>query len=87
MIELYDVNDLNITSNVSFDGVLKTFFVSSVIIMTIIILTSLIVWMIGTKVKSEKAIKFGVKSSIISIVMQIILLIIPILINFANSKF
>jgi len=87
MIELYDVNDINIGSNLSFDSMFKNAFMFAVIVMAISIIVSLIVWFIGARIKSEKAIKFGIKSFIVAATMQLILLVIPIIINFTKSKF
>lgn len=87
MIELYDVNDINLGSNLSFDSLFKNAFMFAVIIIAISIVISLVIWLIGARIKSEKAIKFGIKSFIIAATMQIILLAIPIVINFTNSKF
>lgn len=87
MIELYDVNDINIGSNLSFDSMFKNAFMFAVIIMAISIIVSLLVWFIGARIKSEKAIKFGIKSFIVSATMQLILLAIPIIINFTKSNF
>lgn len=87
MIELYDVNDISIGTNLSFDSIFQNAFIFAVIIMAISIFISLVVWFIGARIKSEKAIKFGIKSFIIAATMQIILLAIPIIINFTKSKF
>ena len=85
MIKLYDVNDISIGAN--FNLIFQKAFIFAVIIMAISIFISLVVWFIGARIKSENAIKFGIKSFIIAVSMQTILLAIPIIINFTNSKF
>lgn len=87
MIELYNVNDINMGANLSFDSMFKNAFIFAVIIISISIFISLVVWFIGARIKSEKTIKFGIKSFIIATSMQMIILAIPIIINFTNSKF
>lgn len=87
MIELYDVNDINIGANLSFDLIFQKTFMFAIIIIDISILISLVIWFIGARIKSENAIKFGIKSFIIATLVQAILLAIPIIINFTNNKF
>lgn len=87
MIELYDVNDISIGTNLSFDSIFQNAFIFAIVIIAISILISLVVWFIGARIKSENVIKFGIKSFIIATSMQTILLAIPIIINFTNSKF
>ena len=55
-------------------------FIFLVILITIWIFISLIIWFIGAKIKSEKTIKFGVKNFMISIGVQIFILLIPFLV-------
>ena len=52
------------------------------IILTIWIFVSLTIWVFGAKIKSEKTIKLGVKSFIMSIGIQIGVLAIPVLVVF-----
>lgn len=87
MIELYDVNDINIGANLSFDLIFQKAFMFAIIIIAISIFISLVIWFIGAMIKSENAIKFGIKSCIIATMVQAILLAIPIIINFTNNKF
>lgn len=87
MIELYNVNDINMGNNLSFDSMFKNAFLFAVIIISISIFISLVVWFVGARIKSERAIKFGITSFIIATSMQTIILAIPIIINFTNSKY
>lgn len=87
MIELYNVNDINLMNNNLFGEITgKIFFISSIVFIIFIIL-SLIIWRVGTSIKSEKVIKIGIKSFIILIIMQIFIMLVPILINFARNSF
>lgn len=56
MIELYDVNDINFSSSLSFDSMLKNSFSFAIIMLAIFIVISLIIWLVGAKIKSENAI-------------------------------
>lgn len=64
-----------------FQNIMKIGFTISVILLTIWIISSLLIWLFGAKKKSEKAIKFGIKNFIISLVLIIIILAIPISFN------
>ncbi len=87
MIELYDINDINLINKNLFQNITgEIFFISNVVFIVFIIL-SLIIWKIGTMIKSEKTIKFGIKSFFISIVMESLIMLVPILINFARNNF
>lgn len=87
MVTLYDVKDINVIGNNSFNDVAKKIFFITFVSFTMIIVLSLIIWKIGITIRSEKAVKFGIKSFVISMIVQIFIMIIPILINFARSNF
>ena len=79
MIEPYN---LETNSNINlrkYDG--ESFFFT-VIFITICIFANLIIWRVGSHIKSEKAIKFGVKNFIICIFILVFILAIPLIIAF-----
>lgn len=84
---LYDIGDINLINSNSFNDITKTIFFITFASFTVLIVLSLIVWKIGIIIKSEKTIKFGIKSFAISIIVQLFIMLIPILINFARNNF
>lgn len=81
MIPIYNVNDLTGGLDIMFQNVMRIGFTITIILLTIWIILSLLVWLFGAKKKSEKAIKFGIKNFIISVVLVIIVLVTPMLFN------
>ena len=68
----------------SINKIMKITFEFSTTLLTIILITSLILWLIGVKIKSEKAIKMGIRMSITFLVAEILLIGLVLLI--ANFK-
>ena len=64
--------------------IMKTTFEFSTTLLTVILITSLILWLIGVRIKSEKAIKMGIRMSITFLVAEILLIGLVLLI--ANFK-
>lgn len=64
--------------------IMKITFEFSTTLLTIILITSLILWFVGVKIKSEKAIKMGIRMSITFLVAEILLIGLVLLI--ANFK-
>ena len=60
----------------------KKYFFFIVIFLAVLILISLIVWLIGTKIKSEKASKFGLKNFILFSVIEVFILSVPVIVAF-----
>lgn len=79
MIPTYDVNNLTGNLDTMFQNIMKVGFIISVVVLTIWIIISLLIWLFGARKKSERAIKFGIKNFIITLVLIIIILAIPIL--------
>lgn len=79
MIPTYDVNNLTGNLDTMFQNIMKAGFIISVVLLTIWIIISLLIWLFGAKNKSEKAIKFGLKNFIIALVLILIILAIPVL--------
>ena len=52
------------------------------IFLAFFILISLIVWLIGTKIKSEKASKFGLKNFILFSAIEVFILSVPVIVAF-----
>lgn len=81
MIPTYNIENLTGGLDVMFQNVMRIGFTITIILLAIWIIFSLLIWLFGAKKKSEKAIKFGIKNFIISLVLIIIILAIPILFN------
>ena len=64
--------------------IMKTTFEFSTTLLIIILIISLILWLVGVKIKSEKAIKMGIRMSITFLVAEILLIGLVLLI--ANFK-
>lgn len=64
--------------------IMKITFEFSTTLLTVILIVSLILWLIGVKIKSEKAIKMGIRMSITFLVAEILLIGLVLLI--ANFK-
>lgn len=79
MIPTYDVNNLTGNLDAMFQNIMKIGFIISVVLLTIWIIISLLIWLFGARKKSEKAIKFGIKNFIIALVLTLIILAIPLL--------
>lgn len=81
MIPTYNIENLTGGLDIMFQNVMRIGFTITIILLAIWIIFSLLIWLFGAKKKSEKAIKFGIKNFIISLVLIIIILAIPILFN------
>ncbi len=81
MIPTYNIENLTGGLDIMFQNVMRIGFTITIILLAIWIIVSLLIWLFGAKKKSEKAIKFGIKNFIISLVLIIIILAIPILFN------
>lgn len=64
--------------------IMKATFEFSTTLLTIILITFLILWLVGVKIKSEKALKMGIRMSITFLVAEILLIGLVLLI--ANFK-
>lgn len=64
MIPTYDVNNLTGNLDTMFQNIMRTGFIIAVVLLTIWIVISLLIWLFGVRKKSEKAIKFGIKNFI-----------------------
>lgn len=81
MIPTYNIENLTGGLDIMFQNVMRIGFTITIILLTIWIIFSLLIWLFGARKKSEKAIKFGIKNFIISLVLIFIILAIPILFN------
>ena len=64
--------------------IMKIAFEFSKTLLAVILIISLILWLVGVKIKSEKAIKMGIRMSITFLVAEILLIGLVLLI--ANFK-
>ena len=62
MIPIYNVGNLTGGLDIMLQNVMKIGFTTTIIILTIWIILSLLIWRFGAKKKSEKMIKFGIKN-------------------------
>lgn len=82
---IYNLDNLTGNLDLIFQNIMQVFFIIAISFIVFWILLSLCIWLFGARRKSEKAIKFGIRNFIISVVMMIIVLIIPIVINSFNK--
>jgi len=68
----------------SINKIMKITFEFSTTLLAVILIISLILWLVGVKIKSEKAIKMGIRMSITFLVAEILLIGLVLLI--ANFK-
>ena len=64
------------------NGLLEKGFFFIVIVLAILIIVSLIVWLVGAKIKSEKATKMGLRNFILTLILEVFILAIPFIITF-----
>ena len=64
--------------------IMKITFEFSTTLLAVILIISLILWLVGVRIKSEKAIKMGIRMSITFLVAEILLIGLVLLI--ANFK-
>lgn len=64
--------------------IMKITFEFSTTLLTVILIISLILWLVGVRIKSEKAIKMGIRMSVSFLVLDILLIGLVLLI--ANFK-
>lgn len=81
MIPTYDIDNLTGGLDIMFQNVMKVGFIISIILSTFWLIVSLLIWLFGAKKKSEKAIKFGIRNFIITLVFIIIILAIPVMVS------
>lgn len=81
MIQTYNIRNLTGGLDIMFKNVMKISFTVTIIILTIWIIVSLLIWLFGAKKKSEKAIKFGMKNFAITLLLIVLVLIVPTLFN------
>lgn len=81
MIPTYNIENITGGLDIMLQNVMRIGFTVSIILLTIWSIVSLLVWCFGAKKKSEKAIKFGIKNFIITLVLILMILSVPILFN------
>ena len=59
---------------------MKVTFNFSLILLTIILIFSLVLWLIGIRIKSEKAIKKGIRMSVSTLLLNVLLIVIVLII-------
>ena len=82
MIEPYNLNSNSENLNVMMNGLLEKGFFFIVIVLAILIIVSLIVWLVGAKIKSEKATEMGLRNFILTLILEVFILAIPFIITF-----
>ncbi len=81
MIQTYNIQNITGGLDKVFNNFMRISFTAVIILLTIWIIISLLIWLFGAKKKSEKAIKWGIKNFIITLVLIIIILSVPIMFN------
>ena len=81
MIQTYNIQNITGGLDKVFNNFMRISFTAVIILLTIWIIISLLIWLFGAKKKSEKAIKWGIKKFIITLVLIIIILSVPIMFN------
>lgn len=81
MIQTYNIQNITGGLDKVFNNFMRISFTAVIIFLTIWIIISLLIWLFGAKKKSEKAIKWGIKNFIITLVLIIIILSVPIMFN------
>lgn len=81
MIPTYEIENITGGLDIMLQNIMRIGFTTAIVLLTIWIIASLLIWLFGAKKKSEKAIKFGIKNFIITLVLMIIILATPILFN------
>lgn len=81
MIQTYNIQNITGGLDKVFNIFMRISFTAVIILLTIWIIISLLIWLFGAKKKSEKAIKWGIKNFIITLVLIIIILSVPIMFN------
>lgn len=81
MIQTYNIQNITGGLDKVFNNFMRISFTTVIILLTIWIIISLLIWLFGAKKKSEKAIKWGIKNFIITLVLIIIILSVPIMFN------
>lgn len=69
MFELYDYSVISLY----FNSYLKVMFNISIILLTIFLIASLVMWLVGVKLKSEKTIKKGMRLTLIMIFLLVLM--------------
>ena len=81
MIQTYNIQNITGGLDKVFNNFMRISSTAVIILLTIWIIISLLIWLFGAKKKSEKAIKWGIKNFIITLVLIIIILSVPIMFN------
>ena len=82
MIEPYNLNSNSENLDTMMNSLLEKAFFFIVIVLAILIIVSLIVWLVGAKIKSEKATKMGLRNFILTLILEVFILANPFIINF-----
>ena len=81
MIPTYDIENLTGGLDAMFQNVMKIGFTIAVILLTVWIVASLLIWLFRSQEKIWKSNKIGIKNFIITLVLIIFILVIPLLLN------
>lgn len=84
MIEPYNLNSNSENLDTMMNSLLEKGFFFLVIVLAILIIVSLIMWLVGAKIKSEKLTKLGLRNFILSLIVEVFILLIPFIITFFN---
>lgn len=69
---MLDVNTMQLSNYIN--QCMKVTFEFSIVLVTAILICSLVLWLIGIYIKSERAIKMGIKISISFLILEMLLI-------------
>lgn len=84
LIEPYNLNSNEENLDIMMNSLLEKGFFFLVIVLGIMMIVSLIMWLVGAKIKSEKLTKLGLRNFILSLIVEVFILFIPFIITFFN---
>jgi len=64
-----------------FQSAMRIGFTIAIVIITLDLVVSLLIWLFGAKKKSEKAIKFGIRNFVVFLILIFIILAVPMIVS------
>lgn len=77
------MQEIDLTQTINFiNQCMKYTFNFSLILLTSLLIIALVVWLVGINIKSEKAIKMGIKISITTLILNLLLIGIVVIVAY-----
>lgn len=81
------MQEIDLTQTINFiNQCMKYTFNFSLILLTSLLIIALVVWLVGINIKSEKAIKMGIKISITTLILNLLLIGIVVIVAYFKWK-